>query len=179
MIGVRLKYKGFVPGTAMAARAFDDALAAGFDAAGRYYFQQIRPKHFERAAHDEYGYATRSDSWIRRKIRKTSQATDLIFTGRSMQETRSATITATKKGVRVSMPAGMLLMHPRDRKSGPSPVNMQQEMEAISDRDRSDLVDIIERIVDRRLRESSATEEKYYGINSTPATSMAGFFHEG
>jgi len=189
MIGIKLKYQGFVPGSGSAKRIWEEACKAAYQACGRFYFQNIRPKHFTRAGAGEYDYSPRQGdpgredkkgfkhSYVGRKLKATGQTIPLILSGRSQAETRMATITATAKSVRVSMPCGFLLMKPRLRSGAPSPVDMQKEMEAISDRDRSDITTLLERIIDQRLKAANDVEEKYFGLNSSGAPSVTAAFH--
>src|SRR5262245_45907202 len=73
----------------------DDVLAtfeSGMLIAGKltllYWFHQMLPEHFVRAAHSRYGYHQRKKGYIKMKIHKypDSKGLDLILTGRFKKE---------------------------------------------------------------------------------------------
>ena len=78
------------------ARELKSGLKEGLQAMIEHWHSHMLPGHFERQAHAQYGYKNRSEKWIKRKLYKTGQAVDLVFTGRLKRDAiRSIRISGT------------------------------------------------------------------------------------
>ena len=73
-------------------REFEKVLIEAGRLTVMYWFKEILPEHFERAAHSRYNYANRKPPYIRYKIRKfpSSRGLDLILTGRFKTQVTAA-----------------------------------------------------------------------------------------
>ena len=78
------------------ARELKSGLKEGLQAMIEHWHSHMLPGHFERPAHNKYGYAKRSPKWNATKARRTSQSIDLVYTGRLKREAcRSIRVSGT------------------------------------------------------------------------------------
>jgi hypothetical protein len=155
---IRLKEIGPVlnarNGQAMANRAKKEA----YMAMGRYWHVAIRPQHFTRAAMAAYGYAPRKGdpgrpdpygfkrSYLGKKLKEHGHTRPLEKTGESMAQTRTATISASSRHVRISFMAGWLASGTRRHA-----IDLEDELTAINQEDADDLADTFARAADAAL----------------------------
>jgi len=177
----RLIARGWVPGQSYTRSEFNAAKKEAFADAARFYFQNIRPKHFERPAVQEYGYAPRQGdpgnpgpkgfkkSYVARKIAKFGHNRPLVFSGSSLAATRMATIRPTSKGAQISVPVGYLNFKPKNFKG-----DMGQEFKSFSQADIRDIEQIIARSLLGRLKRCQQTRTEDIGTGGKTPTA---YFH--
>lgn len=131
-IGLKVTYTGAIPGVTMSQRDWNAIQRPVWNAVGRYWHTQFRPKHFTRAGAQEYGYAKRTAAYQRRKAKAKHHQDPLVFSGESRRRTRAGRIVpfaaSTKVGVRVRMTAPTLSY----RRNSSAP-DLREEMTTISD----------------------------------------------
>lgn len=120
-------------------RAVNDGLKKSVE----YWHDEYLPGHFERSAHSKYGYQARKQKWIIRKLRKTGQANDLVFTGRLKREAmRAIRITGTSKRATGTMDVPKYTYTYK-----PGQPKKQEELVAITSAEADDLAQQLDQII--------------------------------
>jgi len=136
---------------------------------GEFWHERYRPKHFTNAASTEYGYTPRQGergrpfgkgfdrSYTGHKLKLHNHSRPLVFSGESQRRTETMDVRATaKKGeafVRVVLHAPALNF----RYSG-SPIDMRDEMTAVSQREADAIAIETATFLQFRYRRVRATE---------------------
>lgn len=82
--------------------AWNKGLIQAWEAAGRFWHQEILPKKFTHAGATEYGYQGRTPQYTRRKLRKFGHTYPLVYTGElKRQALRTEDIRSTARGVKI------------------------------------------------------------------------------
>ncbi len=164
MIGFTIRERGPTPRHVV--RVMRTASKAGYEQAGRWWFQECRPKHFTREAYRLYGYTPRvgeggaavqkmwKGTYTARKLKKWGHTDPLVYGGFTRRITNSATITATSKSVRVVMPAGNLAMQPKKAR-----MILLNDAEVVTQHELARMAAIIDRIIDNHLKSANETHE--------------------
>jgi len=74
-----------------------------FEAVGKFWGNEIRPKHFQVSATAEYGYRRREPGYTRRKQAQYGHRRPFVFTGESEQRSKSFRVYATRSYALVTM----------------------------------------------------------------------------
>lgn len=122
------------------------SLKEEFAAAGKFWHQHYRPRHFTVQAYTLYGYQRRARGYVYRKRKKLGHNRPLVFTNVSERLSQAKTITSTSKYARVTMSMPTLNL-----KAKQSSIVMRREMEAIAQQEEQTIFRRFERGLTRRL----------------------------
>ncbi len=98
---------------------------------GERWHKKTRPKHFTRRAYTEYGYQRRTASHTKRKRKRYGHTLPLVWTGQLRRQTGAATISTTRKSVKVKMNAPRYLYQNR-KDTTVKPINKADELVRLS-----------------------------------------------
>ena len=132
--------------TAMKVSEVNAVLRTAYVKVGEYWHANFRRSHFSNFAYGEYGYARRSRSYSRRKIKKLGHNLPLVFTGVSRDLSQVKTVRATKNSCHVTMPVAAF-----NFRSSPRAPDMRKEFTTVSMREHRLLDGRMERQLDREL----------------------------
>jgi len=144
-----------------------EATKAGYEAAGIWWHNECRPKHFTREAYQLYQYTPRQGesgtgtkifkkSYTGRKLKKFGHTNPLVYTGVSERLTRARDVRATSKGVRIVMSAPALNFRPKGGR-----INMVNELrERFTGREVSMVAKIVDRVIDNKLKTANETSTR-------------------
>lgn len=183
-IGLRIRYEGPVPGAGLGVREFNNLLKRAWYVTGKYWHTHFRPKHFTKAGAAEYRYLPRKGeesgttgksfwrSYTGRKQREKGHTLPLVFSGELRAMSKTASIHATHKGVRVALTRARKanFRHPN------SQINMAEELTRVSEAEERKLAEVFDRAM-MQVDHILTTQTKFYQANATRTTSVAGFFH--
>lgn len=139
----------------MSKRDYNATLADTFARLGEEWHAKFRPNHFTSFAYSEYQYQRRSFAYNRLKQRKLGHQNPLHFTGDSKRLSGSATITATKNGVTVTMPVRTF-----NYKTKHMRMNMREEFTRISSREVAKLERLAETVLTRLMNRRMAARRR-------------------
>ena len=130
-------------------RELTAALKPGLQAMVDHWHSEIFPDHFERSAHQKYGYKNRKPSYVRLKLKRFNQANDLVYTGRLQREAvRSIRISGTSKAAHGVLPVPKYAYMYRKTRTGNQP-DKAAELVAITE----DEMQALAVLLDKRLGE--------------------------
>jgi hypothetical protein len=145
----------------------------------------MRPKHFTHEGAQEYGYTPRSGeaggtsskdffrSYTGRKQRKFGHTLPLVYTGELREMSKTANIQPTASGVHVALSrANKANWHNPN-----SQIDMRDELTRVSDEEAKLLAEVHAETTERLLAKICTIQTNFYGMNASPTTSVAGFFH--
>jgi hypothetical protein len=126
----------------------ESALQSGAD----FWHKKILPRHFEKKAHDVYGYARRAINYL--KNRAKGQKPDLVFSGGMRRELGGfAAFRKSGKTLELKMTARALNFAPRmnendeslyvQHKNGRGYPNLKREIKAITDDERAEVAEVV------------------------------------
>lgn len=125
---------------------------------GALWHSRFRPKHFTHAGAKEYGYTRRRGedstfgsksfwgSYTGRKFNRYRHTLPLVYSGLSRRLTAVRDIRATRKRVRIVMPAPALNLRPRNGR-----IRMREEMTRVSRREADFLTETFEGRINREF----------------------------
>lgn len=134
--------KGMGATTRMVQFAFRNAYEETLD----FWHKKIRPKHFQRSAIAEYGYAARTAGYEGRKKADVGHRRPLVYSGKSEEATERNYIRVSARSASLHMDAGNLLWRPGG-------INMREELLATTDEDEAAMARVFEREVTQVLRD--------------------------
>jgi len=182
---INIRYEGAVPGPNLSPGALSNILKKAWYEPGKNLHENFRPKHFTQEGAREYGYAPRRGeesgtsgkafwrSYTGRKLKKFGHTLPLVYSGDLRDRTRIARIDSKADGVRVVLPqANKANFH-----NPKSNVNMREELTRISADEARQSAELLDQAVRRRIAAFNATSMKFYSQNTSPTTSVVGFFH--
>lgn len=130
-MGVKLDIKSNIAAAGFAGitkRELNKVLKDAWEAAGKFWHQWYRPRHFTVRAYSLYGATARASGYVKRKRKKLGHNRPLVFTGVSEDLSRARTVRASFRGVNVSMSMPTLNFRPKGGR-----INMREEMAVIAD----------------------------------------------
>ncbi len=177
--GIHLEYTGK---GVLSVRNWRKVMKQVFLRIGQHWAKKMLPGHFEHQAHAKYGYQTRSQNWIRRKIAMLARGQgvgvqDLVQTG-NMRDWVLSTVQVTAGPTAAHVHAGgpdYLKINPAPAKrSGRTMPNMVNEISALTDEERQELTQVGNDAVWEAWDALPEQTER-----SETNVSVAGYFHEG
>ena len=177
MLKVAVKYQLPLTSSAdLGVAEFRRVLKEAWGEVGLHLFNNFVARHFSKEGASEYGYQPRAGedasgknfwrSYTGRKQKKMHHTLPLVFSGRTREGARRVTIYATSKGVRVALPGAVHLNQykpPQKRlgtHAGEPPIDLRDELVAISDGEAAILAKIHEAAVVRILKGRRGYAEK-------------------
>jgi len=153
------------PSVDITLREWNNIVKQAWGKVGFLWFKEMRPKHFTRAAYKEYGYQPRQgelgtrqlrqrgfrSSYTGQKLRKFGHTNPLVYSGTSLRRSRSGRITATSKGVRITLPTNALNL----RRTAQHP-DMAAELRTISETEVRRIELFLKTYIEHLLRTSGA-----------------------
>jgi len=147
MLHVETKYTvSASPDPEIGRREFKNLLKEAWSAVGWRHFELAVARHFTKEGGREYGYKprvgeqsglTQAEFWrsyAGQKLKATGQTDPLVFSGRTREGARRATIYPTSGGVRVTLPGCVHInqFKPPARRDGRPPIDIREELLTIS-----------------------------------------------
>lgn len=161
-----IKHTGATPGVTR--RRLNQIMKQAWRAAGGFWHQTLRPKHFTKRGAKEYGYSPRQGeaghrgkpikfarSYTGRKLRDQGHTRPLEYSGASRTLTRIRDVRATSKGGRVVLHARTFN---RPRKN--ATMSMREEMTAVSAKEQKQIARVIDKVIQKLLNASRVVRRK-------------------
>lgn len=148
MGAILVKYQGAVPSN-MPRREFNnEILKPSWEATGKYFHSRMLPERFTEKGARLLNYPPRSRAYNERKRKKFGHTRPLVFTGEAEALAKIQDVRATSKGVRIINHARKLqnLINLKRR------ARMADEVRRIAPSERDELVRVLNREVDKRLK---------------------------
>ena len=98
---ITIERRGPTPGVMR--RKQNEMSKASFEAVGKFWGDEIRPKHFQESATARYGYRRRKPRYTKRKEARFGHRRPFVFTGESEQRSQSFRVHATRSYALVTM----------------------------------------------------------------------------
>ena len=176
MLSIGVKYRAPISSSPeLSAREFRQVLSEAWKVVGWELFNRFVDLHFTREGGKQYNYAPRAGegvsgkdfwrSYTGRKQKKMHHTNPLVWSGRTREGARRATIYANSNGVRVALPGAVHLNQykPPPKRLGPNAgqqIDLREELLRVAVNEREALAKLHEETVIRILGSKAAYAEK-------------------